>query len=176
MFSIYLWPHFFLLVDEGLLDCRAGAGLGTKAFILSKQISKWWVPRQAWASLNQSLLAVQLSYVDATYSNGDELNVLPEYRDHLMSVQSSWLSTSKRDCLESESCKLVEHFKFWGARWCAVNPRQPCLCLCSAASKGRDATWCGGYKCIGSVYKKLRPSLESDFFAKEDSDREAKVS
>ncbi len=38
-----------------------------------------------------------------------------------------------------------------------------CLYLCIAASKGRDATWCVGFKFVGSVQQKLWRSLDRKF-------------
>ena len=35
-----------------------------------------------------------------------------------------------------------------------------CLCLCIAASKGRDATFCVGFKCLESVHQNLWRSFD----------------
>jgi hypothetical protein len=50
----------------------------------------------------------------------------------------------------------VEHC-FWVNSKTAVTL---CLCLFITASKDRDATWCVGFKCVGSVHHKLWRSLE----------------
>jgi hypothetical protein len=71
---------------------------------------------------------------------------------------------------EQESVLNPNPVKSWSiALWCRMvcghskTAVSFCLYLCIAASKGRQANWCVGFKCVGSVYQKRCAASTANF-------------